>query len=50
VLGCHPRIDLDEGLARMARWVRETGPRSSPPFSGIEIERHLPGVWREHLS
>jgi UDP-glucose 4-epimerase len=50
VLGCRPRIDLEEGLARMAAWVKENGPRMSPPFSGIEVERHLPSVWREHLS
>jgi hypothetical protein len=47
ILGAEPRVGLDEGLARMARWVEKAGVRKSPPFAGIEVERGLPGVWRE---
>jgi UDP-glucose 4-epimerase len=46
VLGYAPRMDLDHGLRIMAEWVKETGPRQSAPFEGIEIERQLPPAWQ----
>lgn len=45
--GHRPETSLREGLQRMADWVKETGPRQSQPFSGIEIEKNLPPSWRE---
>ena len=36
---------LDEGLARMAAWVRQAGAGRSQRFEGIEIERNLPPSW-----
>jgi len=36
---------LDEGLSRMANWVRKTGARSSPEFSAIEVTKNLPVAW-----
>ena len=36
---------LDEGLARMAKWVGEQGARTSRSFENIEIMRNLPAVW-----
>lgn len=46
VFGDRPQTPLADGLARMAAWVRRHGARTSPPFDGIEIARHLPAVWR----
>ena len=36
---------LEEGLARMAAWVRSVGPRDPTRFSGIEVTRNLPPSW-----
>ena len=46
VFGERPHIALADGLARMAAWAKRAGPRSSPPFKDIEIERGLPPSWR----
>jgi UDP-glucose 4-epimerase len=46
VFGKQPETPLSEGLRRMAQWVRQTGPRKSKPFEGIEIEKNLPQSWR----
>jgi UDP-glucose 4-epimerase len=46
VFGPRPATPLADGLGRMASWVRERGPRTSQAFTGIEIERDLPEVWR----
>ena len=39
-------VDLSTGLARMARWVRDQGPRRSVDFGEIEVTRNLPESWR----
>ncbi len=40
-------IDLSEGLARMASWVKEHGARKPIDFvSDIEVDRNLPPSWR----
>lgn len=36
---------LDEGLGRMAAWVRATGAGTPTPFGQIEIPRGLPPSW-----
>ena len=46
VFGAHRQTPLDEGLARMASWVREHGSRTSAAFDGIEVTKHLPASWR----
>lgn len=51
LLGYEPRVDLQEGIRRTVRWLRERGPR---PFSyhhlGIEIESaRLPETWAKKL-
>ena len=38
---------LEEGLARMARWVREHGARTSQKFQGIEVAKNFPKAWLE---
>jgi len=40
-------VKLGEGLARMAAWATQVGPRQSAEFSGIEVTRGLPGIWLE---
>ena len=46
VFGDRPETPLAEGLVRMARWVREHGPREGTPFEAIEVARNLPASWR----
>ncbi len=42
-----PPIDLRDGIARMAAWVREHGARDPVEFPGeIEVEHMLPPSWR----
>ena len=50
ILGCVPRISLEEGLAGMAEWAWRVGPRSSQIFDGIEVEKDLPPSWRQACS
>ena len=38
---------LRDGLARMAAWALEHGPRQSKPFDNIEVRRNLPPVWND---
>jgi len=47
VFGPQPSTTLDQGLARMWAWARQQGPRTSPKFAAIEVERNLPSFWRE---
>ena len=46
VFGVRPETSLDEGLARMAAWVRSHGARQSMPFRDVELTRNLPSVWQ----
>lgn len=46
VFGSTEEIPLEEGIRRMAAWVRQAGARETPPFTAIEIERGLPPSWR----
>jgi len=45
--GTHRTTSLEEGLYRMAAWVRRHGSRVGQKFDGVEIEKNLPAVWRE---
>jgi UDP-glucose 4-epimerase len=45
VFGDRPQPTLDDGLQRMAAWVKQHGARASRPFEGIEITRNLPRSW-----
>ena len=40
-----PRFTLEEGLARMASWVKQHGARSSSEFENIEVLRNFPAAW-----
>ena len=47
VFGSGRQTPLDEGLQRMANWVRHAGARSSAPFKDIEVPRNLPLSWQQ---
>ena len=36
---------LEDGLARMALWVKRHGARSSQEFEGIEVTKNFPAAW-----
>ncbi|WP_405678388.1 NAD-dependent epimerase/dehydratase family protein [Streptomyces sp. NBC_01511] len=42
-------VGLEEGIARMAAWVRKVGPQEPSVFSGIEVVRKLPPSWSAAL-
>ncbi|HME43771.1 MAG TPA: NAD-dependent epimerase/dehydratase family protein [Syntrophorhabdales bacterium] len=45
VFGRTAQTTLEEGLRRMAAWVKEVGARKSKEFDGIEIQQSLPPSW-----
>jgi UDP-glucose 4-epimerase len=45
--GVKTNVPLQEGLARMAKWAKETGAKKSQKFREIEIIEKLPPVWLE---
>ena len=45
VFGTEAPVDLPEGVRRMCEWAREHGPRSTAPFTGIEVTKNLPPSW-----
>jgi len=50
VFGERQKTPLDEGLARMAAWVREHGARHGSAFEAIEIAKNLPASWAEPVT
>jgi UDP-glucose 4-epimerase len=46
IFGMPARIGLEEGIARMARWVQQTGARPPVVFPGkIEVPTNMPPSW-----
>jgi UDP-glucose 4-epimerase len=45
VFGPQHRVSLEEGLTRMAEWVRRHGARASQEFENIEVTRNFPAAW-----
>ncbi len=39
-------VSLEDGLARMAEWVKKEGAKESKEFANIEITENLPPSWR----
>jgi len=37
---------LEDGLEKMAKWVKEVGIRESKPYHAIEIDKNLPPSWK----
>ena len=46
LLGYQHRFNLEEGLLRMAAWVRQVGARQAKDFGALEIARNLPPSWK----
>ncbi|NCD35414.1 MAG: NAD-dependent epimerase/dehydratase family protein [Spartobacteria bacterium] len=40
-------IPLEEGVARMAEWVKVAGSRTGRPFTGIEVAQNMPSFWAD---
>ncbi len=47
ILGPSRETSLEEGVGRMASWVKSAGIRKSKSFGRIEIEKNLPASWKE---
>jgi UDP-glucose 4-epimerase len=45
VFGDRPKTSLEDGLQRMAEWVKQHGARQSKKFDNIEIEKNFPKAW-----
>jgi hypothetical protein len=46
VFGASAPVELTEGIARMADWVKAEGVRPPVTFAGtIELDRNLPPSW-----
>jgi len=45
VFGDRKLISLDDGLSRMAEWVKQHGARSSSKFENIEVTKNFPKAW-----
>jgi UDP-glucose 4-epimerase len=45
VFGDKKRTSLDEGLGRMAAWVKQHGARQSKKFDEIEVMKNFPVAW-----
>jgi UDP-glucose 4-epimerase len=45
IFGADKTTSLEEGLGRMAAWVKEHGARESAKFKNIEIEKNFPAAW-----
>jgi UDP-glucose 4-epimerase len=46
VFGTGEPVGLEEGIRRMAAWVRQHGARATPRFEALEITENLPPIWR----
>lgn len=45
IFGERPLYTLEEGLARMATWVKRVGARTSCEFKEIEVTKNFPKAW-----
>jgi UDP-glucose 4-epimerase len=45
VFGAYTPYSLEEGLERMAKWVRHYGARASKKFEGVEVTKNFPQAW-----
>jgi UDP-glucose 4-epimerase len=45
VFGDRYRVSLEEGLTRMAAWVKQHGARASQKFNDIEVTKNFPQAW-----
>ncbi len=47
VFGYKPRFTLEDGIGRMAAWVKQVGARQSKSFGALDITKNLPPSWRD---
>lgn len=47
ILGYVAKTDLKTGINKMAAWAKNSGPKNTSTFQGIEIEKNLPPSWRQ---
>ena len=47
IFGNRDLCSLEEGLDRMAAWVKQHGARSSQKFKDIEVEKNFPLAWKD---
>jgi UDP-glucose 4-epimerase len=40
-------INLEEGVRKMSKEVKDKGPRSGKKFEGIEVEKNMPPAWKK---
>ena len=45
VFGDAPKTTLEDGIGRMAKWVKSHGTREPSIFKNIEVLKHLPPSW-----
>lgn len=45
IFGRHSSCELEDGLQRMASWVKKQGARSSQSFKCIEVTKNFPLAW-----
>ena len=45
IFGSRPKHTLDEGLEKMAAWVKKHGVRESSKFENIEVHKNFPKAW-----
>lgn len=49
VFGTRKEVPLEEGIARMANWVRVHGARASGIFENVEVVKNMPSSWAEAM-
>jgi len=47
IFGKHSKVALEDGIRRMAEWVKAHGSRASSIFDDIEIVKNMPSSWAE---
>jgi UDP-glucose 4-epimerase len=47
VFNIKEKTSLDDGIRKMAAWVKEHGAKQTKKFGEIEIEENLPSIWKE---
>jgi UDP-glucose 4-epimerase len=45
IFGPRTPVSLEDGLARMADWVKDHGARTSQKFKHIEVNKNFPKAW-----
>lgn len=49
IFGDYETGKLDDGIQRMATWVKQHGARASQEFEGIEVMKNLPRAWAANV-